>query len=92
MSGSTLTGLAGGGGALAAGASTGLTLAALAMVFPPAIRHVLQSQGITRAMIAEALHRGANPGRLRRALINAARDARFTVPAAQAVSENKGNK
>lgn len=77
-----------GGGGYAAG---GPYAAAAAILIPPTIRRVLQSQGITRAMIAEALHNGANPNVLRRALVRAARDARITVPAAQAASESNAN-
>lgn len=89
MSGSAISGLVGGGAALTAGAPAAIAAATASLLIPPAIRRVLQSRGITQLMIQEALHRGANPGALRRALINAARDARFTVPAAQAGIEGQ---
>jgi len=82
-----LTG-AGGGfvGAGAAGASGAIPAALAALALPPLVRRALQSQPLARAMIAEALARGANPSRLRRAIINSLRDARATVPAAAAAT------
>lgn len=81
-----LTAGAAGGGGYLAGGPFGL---AAALMIPPAVRRVLQSQGITRAMIAEALYNGANPNVIRRALVRAARDARATVPASQSISEKQ---
>ncbi len=89
MSGSAVSGLVGGGAALTVGAPAAVAAATASLLLPPTVRRILTSQGITRTMIAEALHRGANPGALRRALINAARDARYTVPAAQAGIESQ---
>jgi hypothetical protein len=77
-----------GGGYLAGGP----VAAVASLLLPIGVRRVLQSQGITRAMIAEALHRGANPNALRRALMNAARDARFTAPAGAAISNSQENR
>jgi hypothetical protein len=81
-------GLLAGGGYLAGGP----VAAVASLLLPIGVRRVLQSQGITRAMIAEALHRGANPNALRRALMNAARDARFTAPAGAAISNSQENR
>jgi hypothetical protein len=84
FSGTTLAGLVGGGTALTVGTPAAMIAATASLLIPPAVRGILQSRGITRMMIEEALHRGANPSALRRAINNALRDAKYTVPAALA--------
>lgn len=72
------------GGALAgviAGAPAALVVLATTLALPPTVRRALQSQPLTRAMIAKAIQRGTQPSVLRRAIINAVQDARVTVPA-----------
>jgi hypothetical protein len=82
----------GGGGALVAGVTNPALIppmigsAALGVALPLLVRRALQSQGLTRAMIAKAAQRANIPNAVRRMLTNAAADAPYTVPAAQVIS------
>lgn len=84
-----LMGGAGGtiGAALATGSPAALAPFLTALALPPTVRRALQSQPLARAMIAKAIQRGTQPSALRRAIINAVRDARVTVPAGVAASQ-----
>lgn len=75
----------GGGGYLAGGPVAAIA----ALLTPPLVRRILQSPMLARAMISEARHRGLNPNAFKRMLSKAAHDAKYTVPAALAVSDNK---
>lgn len=91
---SLMAGGAGGGGIVAMLSNPALigpaaATGAAAIATPLLIRRIMQSQGLTRAMIAKAAQRARIPSGIRRMLTNAAADAPYTVPAAQVIS-NEG--